>query len=188
MIKNIEHYVKKYKLLDSDFCNQTIEQLKNIEWHKHTFYNSTTGEVSDRSGDNELLYSIDRIENQNMITEKMWHHIKAYIREDLGFSWFDGWKDFSQPRWNKYDKNLKMAEHCDHISSLFEPNKIGVPILSVLGVLNDDYEGGDFVMFEDVKIELKQGDLIIFPSNFLYPHRVDPVKKGTRYSYISWAW
>jgi predicted 2-oxoglutarate/Fe(II)-dependent dioxygenase YbiX len=37
-------------------------------------------------------------------------------------------------------------------------------------------------------IPLEQGDLLIFPSNFLYPHKVQPVKKGIRYSYISFVW
>jgi predicted 2-oxoglutarate/Fe(II)-dependent dioxygenase YbiX len=43
-------------------------------------------------------------------------------------------------------------------------------------------------MFDDYEIKFKQGDVIIFPSLFLYPHKVEPVKKGTRYSYISWVW
>jgi hypothetical protein len=32
------------------------------------------------------------------------------------------------------------------------------------------------------------GDVIIFPSTFLYPHKVNEVKKGIRYSFVSWAW
>ena len=43
-------------------------------------------------------------------------------------------------------------------------------------------------MFDDYEIEFKQGDVVIFPSLFLYPHKVEPVTKGTRYSYISWVW
>ena len=43
-------------------------------------------------------------------------------------------------------------------------------------------------MFMDKKIDMKAGDLLIFPSTFMYPHRVDPVKNGTRYSYVSWTW
>ena len=37
-------------------------------------------------------------------------------------------------------------------------------------------------------VTLKKGDVIIFPSNFMYPHKVEPVTKGTRYYYISWVW
>ena len=29
--------------------------------------------------------------------------------------------------------------------------------------------------------------LIIWPSNFMFPHRVNPVIKGTRYSIVAWA-
>ena len=57
----------------------------------------------------------------------------------------------------------------------------------MLGVLNNDYEGGEFVLIDE-KIDLSKGDIIIFPSNFMYPHKVEPVTKGTRYSYISWIW
>ena len=80
-----------------------------------------------------------------------------------------------------------MALHADHIHSMFDGERKGIPILSVLGVLNDDYEGGEFVLIDE-KINLSKGDIIIFPSNFMYPHKVEPVTKGTRYSYISWIW
>jgi predicted 2-oxoglutarate/Fe(II)-dependent dioxygenase YbiX len=80
-----------------------------------------------------------------------------------------------------------MALHADHIHSMFDGERKGIPILSVLGVLNDDYEGGEFVLIDE-KIDLNKGDIIIFPSNFMYPHKVEPVTKGTRYSYISWIW
>ena len=80
-----------------------------------------------------------------------------------------------------------MALHADHIHSMFDGERKGIPILSVLGVLNDDYEGGEFVLIDE-KIDLSKGDIIIFPSNFMYPHKVEPVTKGTRYSYISWIW
>ena len=81
-----------------------------------------------------------------------------------------------------------MANHCDHIQSLFDGEKKGIPILSIIGILNDDYEGGELIMFEDKKINTKKGDLLIFPSNFLYPHQITPVTKGVRYSYVSWLW
>ena len=81
-----------------------------------------------------------------------------------------------------------MAEHCDHISSLFDGNVKGIPMLSIVGQLNDDFDGGEFVMWRDKVIPFETGDVIIFPSNFMYPHRVEPVTKGDRYSYVSWAY
>ena len=95
---------------------------------------------------------------------------------------------FSRLRFNRYDKNKLMSKHCDHIHSLFTGNIRGIPILSIIGVLNDDYRGGDFIMFDNYKIKLKAGDLILFPSNFMYPHLVKEVKEGTRYSFVSWCY
>ena len=61
-----------------------------------------------------------------------------------------------------------MKNHCDHIQTQFDGKRNGIPILSIIGILNDDYEGGDLVMFGDKKIGTKKGDLIIFPSYFLF--------------------
>jgi predicted 2-oxoglutarate/Fe(II)-dependent dioxygenase YbiX len=81
-----------------------------------------------------------------------------------------------------------MEWHCDHIHDLFDGERKGVPILSIVGVLNDDYEGGEFVMWDNEKIELSAGSVMIFPSNFMYPHAVMPVISGTRHSFVSWVW
>ena len=58
----------------------------------------------------------------------------------------------------------------------------------MIGALNDNYQGGEFIMFDDYEIKLKKGDFLLFPSVFLYPHLVKPVTKGTRYTFVSWSW
>ena len=78
--------------------------------------------------------------------------------------------------------------HCDHIHSLFDGERKGVPILSIVGALNNDYTGGEFIMWNEEKIELPAGSVMIFPSSFLYPHEVRPVITGTRYSFVQWVW
>ena len=88
----------------------------------------------------------------------------------------------------RYFPGQTMQNHCDHIHDIFDGERKGIPTLSIIGILNDDYEGGELIMFEDKKIDTKKGDLLIFPSNFLYPHKVTPVTKGVRYSYVSWVW
>ena len=44
---------------------------------------------------------------------------------------------------------------------LFTGERKGIPILSIVAVLNDDYEGGEFILFDDYEIKFKAGDLII---------------------------
>ena len=195
MEKNIEHYAKKYKFLDKKTCSQTIKELDNLvtgtNWNKefvqHTFYNSKKDESHTRSGSQELDITYAETSTNKLIMNKLRDQIYQYI-VDVGFPWFSSLDGYSQIKWNRYSENRKMALHIDHIKSLFTGEKKGVPILSCLGVLNDDYEGGELVMWDNKIIPLEQGDLLIFPSNFLYPHKVEPVTKGTRYSYVSWVW
>lgn len=53
--------------------------------------------------------------------------------------------------------------------------------------LNDDYEGGEFSLWDRRKsVKLSRGDVLFFPSNFLFPHEVQPVTAGTRYTIVTW--
>jgi hypothetical protein len=53
--------------------------------------------------------------------------------------------------------------------------------------LNEDYDGGEFGFFDrEIMIRTKAGSVIMFPSNFMYPHEIMPVESGTRYSIITW--
>jgi len=64
--------------------------------------------------------------------------------------------------------------------------------LSVILNLGGEYEGGDLVFShqnlrdELKRIKLKSGSIIFFPSNFLYPHKIEKITKGTRYSVVAW--
>ena len=63
--------------------------------------------------------------------------------------------------------------------------------LSFIFRLNNDYEGGDLVWSMNNKIfhrsKTVANSMIIWPSNFLYPHSVEPVTKGLRWSIVAWA-
>jgi len=54
-------------------------------------------------------------------------------------------------------------------------------------LLNDDYEGGEFAFFDrEIMIRGGKGSIVMFPSNFMFPHEIMPVISGTRYSIITW--
>lgn len=186
--RNSKDYVKIYKLLDEKRCAQIIEELnEGVEYTQHTFYDVSTGLSVNRSGNKELYISGSFIPSRQYVMEQIYSGLQNYM-DDMEFPWFGKWNGYENVRWNKYPTNTLMAGHCDHIHSIFDGQRKGIPILTVLGQLNEDYEGGEFVMFEDEIITLKTGEVIIFPSNFMFPHRVDEVTKGTRHSFVSWAW
>ena len=71
-------------------------------------------------------------------------------------------------------------EHTDHYDMF--PRVLSCSIL-----LNDNYEGGNFAFFKkELILNAKQGEAIVFPSNFCFPHAVLPVTKGNRHSLITW--
>jgi len=85
----------------------------------------------------------------------------------------------------KYEKGDHYVYHVDHGNTT--PRT-----LSSIFLLNNDYEGGE-VCFTDPSgneefcIDVKPSRLIVWPSNFMFPHSIKPVTKGTRYSVVSWA-
>ena len=181
------HYAKLYRGVVSDeICAKTVSEMDTLEFKEHTFYNANTNEYKPRSGSQELSMSWGNVSTKKTLNDIVDDTAFKYV-QDLNMPWFDKYQGYSHVRFNKYAENKKMALHADHIHSMFDGERKGIPILSVLGVLNDDYEGGEFVLIDE-KIDLLKGDIIIFPSNFMYPHKVEPVTKGTRYSYISWIW
>ena len=80
----------------------------------------------------------------------------------------------------KYSEGCFYVEHTDSFKA--RPRAVSCSF-----ILNDDFEGGEFAFFNrEFKYKLEKGDAIMFPSNFMYPHEVMPVTKGTRYSIITW--
>jgi predicted 2-oxoglutarate/Fe(II)-dependent dioxygenase YbiX len=190
MEKNLEFYVKTYKLIDKKTCKKIIKQIENEDWVKHIFHDPYHNNFIERSGDRELdVVHIQSDMNgmKQLVMQKIWDAYLNYI-QDLEFPWFTGWKGYTEVRFNRYKENRLMAEHCDHIHTMFDGQRKGIPIMTALGLLNDDYEGGEFIMFQDTLVPFKSGEIKIFPSCFLYPHRIESVTKGIRYSFVSWAW
>ena len=188
MDKNLKSYVKVYNnWYDKEICGQLVNDIENSIWEQHKFYDAQSRQHITRSGDKELDITYSNTDLKPYVMQRIWDGFYKYL-SDLNFTWYDGWQGFSEVRFNRYKETRLMAEHCDHITSLFQGEKKGIPTMSSLSLLNDDFEGGEFVMFGDEVIPLKAGDIMIFPSNFLYPHKVLPVTNGTRYSCVSWAW
>ena len=118
----------------------------------------------------------------SLLLYKFTEHIDRYIN------------DFKMQNFNckindiqvlKYNVGGHYRLHCDHGPT--------VPrTLSLIYFVNDDYEGGDlnFQLInteKNLQIEKKSNRLVIWPSNFMYPHGVTPIESGTRYSVVSWA-
>lgn len=189
MSLHLEDYVRTYTdLFSADFCKKIIDVIETESWQTHTFYDS----INDRNiqHEDELDVSWSKSPEKTSLQQKLWHVLEQYIIKDHAHmcEWYNGWAGYTEVRFNRYNVGTQMHIHCDHINTMFDGTRRGVPTLTILGSLNDDYEGGELLMWEQKKIHLPAGSVAIFPSSFLYPHRITPVTKGTRYSYVSWVW
>ena len=205
MKENIHDYLfHKKGFLGKDICNSALDVLSKSQWEAHDFTGYETNDPehgfgwqrevkTEHENEPEFIgftspsWDKDYAEINNIIINKLSSALTEYVRI-FGYSWFTGWNGYSVIKFLKYAESHQMAQHCDHISSLFDGNIKGIPMLSIVGQLNEGFEGGEFVMFEDEVVPFEAGDLIIFPSNFMYPHKVATVTKGARYSYVSWVY
>jgi predicted 2-oxoglutarate/Fe(II)-dependent dioxygenase YbiX len=85
----------------------------------------------------------------------------------------------------KYENTGFYTWHVDHFATI--PRT-----MSCILLLNNDYEGGNLCFRNpdgsgEWEVEVKPNRMIIWPSNFLYPHTVKSVTKGKRYSVVAWA-
>lgn len=183
---NLLDYVKKYTLLEKGEAASIISDLEDKDvWQKHTFNNPYNNHDKAISGENEPETCTTYIKAHNLLMERLWRLIQAYIN-DIASPVFDSWSGFSAPKYIKYSKNQTMARHCDHIHTLFQGGN-GVPILTIICALNDNYEGGKLMLLDE-EYSFESGEIVIFPSNFMYPHEVTPVESGIRYSFAAWVY
>jgi predicted 2-oxoglutarate/Fe(II)-dependent dioxygenase YbiX len=173
------------KRVPDAFCDIIIKYVNHINEFERK---GTMGDTEKRKLDkrNVVGYSF----NNNKITDRIFYQ---HLNNVINTNYINYKFKFPQIRTHKlkqadilkYEAGGKYDVHVDHG---FQCERT----LSVILNLNEDYEGGDFVFFyQDGKTEMKRvsckkGTVIMFPSTFLYPHAVEPITKGVRYSIVSW--
>ena len=183
MKTNLQDYIAIYKAIEPSICKQIINDFNETQWIKH-FYNDPITK-KDTTYKNDLEISYEQNKYIDYLNNKIKDCVNDYLKNIVPIPF--QLQEVSIPRFNRYQIGTNMKMHYDHIHTLFDGEKKGIPILSILGLLNYEFEGGDFLMLDSKKVQLETGDIILFPSNFLYPHAVTTVTKGTRYSFVSWG-
>lgn len=99
--------------------------------------------------------------------------------QDYGQYWGVGVQFFEAFNFVKYDgPGTHFKVHADHGPAY-------VCTISIVAYLNDDYEGGElyFPRF-DLTLKPEPGDVVIFPSTYIYEHASQPMKSGKKYSIV----
>jgi predicted 2-oxoglutarate/Fe(II)-dependent dioxygenase YbiX len=181
-------YLEK-ESIPKQICKKVVGEISSREWHKHSWGDGSSNS-SHSYEDKELSVQgitpdLEQILNQFILKSGLNYQRKysfnhARTKNIVNY--------FSSIRFNRYENDQIMRIHCDHIHAIFDGNLKGIPVLSFIMNLNADYEGADLIFWDDYKVSLGEGDILIFPSLFLFPHRVTEPTKGIRYSGVCWAW
>ena len=181
------------KIIPADICDSIIQDIETREWKPHTWYDAQNNihnseekmefDVQMTTPQLQKLLSPFVVESGRKYNQRYTYtHPSCYSR--TGQIVFD----FAPIRFNRYKPGQMMRQHQDHIHSLFDGKVRGIPALSFVFNFNDDYEGADLFFWEDTIVKLGKGDIIMFPSNWFFPHGVTEATKGKRYSGVTWAW
>ena len=178
----MKKYIGYYKnILEKKVCDDLIEYTNKMQLKPST-YSSTTGKIKnseERVKMDDVWFKegepyFKEIFNgfSDVIKNYQREHKDCRIQKHCGF------------RLNKYSEGGFMSRHVDNIHHS-HGQEYGYPQVSALLFLNDNYKGGEFIV-SDAEYNPKQGSAIIFPSNFMFHHEVKIIKKGTRYSIVTW--
>lgn len=118
---------------------------------------------------NELIKLWDDCYNRKKIAVD--HYCAKFNIHNLRY-----WEAFN---FIKYEKGDHFQYHHDHG---FSYNCT----VSLVGYINDDYAGGGLHFYhQDILYTPVAGDLVVFPSTYMYSHRAMPVDDGVKYSLVT---
>jgi predicted 2-oxoglutarate/Fe(II)-dependent dioxygenase YbiX len=181
-LKNFIHIERG--LIPKDTCKFVIDSIKNESWSSHLWSTDGTDSFSYPTKELDVLKATPSLED--ILNPLISLSVKSY-NDFIGSEKVSQVTCFSPVRFNRYQKGQTMRIHCDHIKTLFEGEVKGIPVLSIIINFNDDYKGGDLIFWDDYKVDLGEGDVVVFPSLFLFPHRIEEVTENVRYSGVAWG-
>jgi len=181
------------KIIPADLCDAVVKDIETREWRPHFWYdNGTGGSFSEETMELDIQSTTPELQRTlgNFIIEAARKYNKNYSYQHPSCIEKTGqfMTQFCPIRFNRYAPGQIMRQHHDHIYSIFDGKLKGIPVLSFILNFNDDYEGADLFFWEDTVVPLGKGDIIMFPSNWLFPHGVTEATKGKRYSAVTWGW
>lgn len=197
----MNHNIYNYLYLNrgavpKEICSDIIkisETPNYPPWAKHTWsYQDNHPDAGSKSLDkdpdvNNLYPETDNGKHNASLRNFIFANFAMYGKKNTALI-PHGATSLNSLRLNRYKVGNELAPHIDNIKTIFDGQKKGVPILSVIINLNSEYTGGEVIFNEEKEIVLGTGDVLIFPSNFLYSHQIKPILSGTRYSIVAWGY
>ena len=174
-------------LLNKDVCRELInfyEENKHMSTHESSYkYSNDSDNKLEKDNCNFLNISLLRgrpefVKPYQTILKYLrivLTRYEAYLRTSLCPVYENTFMTHTNNiRIIKYDVGQLIKDHSD-----VDTNIRGSLTIN----LNDDYEGGEFRFFGgQVKVNLSEGEAMLFPAEPVWIHGTEPITKGARYS------
>ena len=148
--------------LDADLCQQLVERAESATANK-----LPVPPAWSRGGTKTLF-------DDEELTGALWPKLAPSIAAPL-----DGWVPVGLNEHLEVTQHEKGQRFAWHTDSPYIRDHEERSLLSVLVLLNNEYEGGEISFEPDANIQAKVGQALIFPHNL--PYRSAPVKSGARF-------
>ena len=172
--------------ISTDLCDDILkEYVPTYEWKVGTVGENNVEEEI-RKCDSIFISKDSVIELNEDIRKDLDDRIFQSVSECIG-EYLNKYSDFPSNISRDSGYSLLRYKSGDYIRQHIDASGRSPRELSCSLILNDNYDGGEFAFFnQKLKFDLKRGDIIMFPSNFMFPHEVLPVTSGVRYAIITW--
>lgn len=183
--KSLDDYIVEFEdILSPELCDEILAEFANSSDWTPTYVGTGIVDRNIRNVD-QIMLSENSVIARNQIARKRLDDLvfqgaakaiqkynemfpEAKIEQDSGYQIL------------RYNEGQFYTQHTDSFKA--QPRAVSCSF-----ALNDDFDGGGFAFFNNEYFyRSKKGSALMFPSNFMYPHEILPVTKGTRYSIITW--
>ena len=185
-----DHIIHLKSFIDKDLCKQVVDELDKIKGaDKSSQYSD--GLMNDEADS----YFDPDIESLEIIKKKIFNDgIKEYAGRVRAFNWaYYNHKRFrySEMIVRRYHPDSELSYHHDDvIIEVFPqwfPKRQNIVTANIYFNDSTEYEGGDLQFAAlDKAISPSVGDVVLFPSNWMYYHKVTKVTSGNRYAGTLW--
>ena len=205
--RQVKDYVKIYdNILSESLCDEIINEYSEDEYLPAVTGNGLSPDTRNVDEISMCLPEHNNSEKRanliNLVRDGIFKIIQEYTK-DFPFFWVEMDTGLQLL---KYQTGHYYKQHIDTFRPIIDQdliNKIldlelkpedllkfhgaGQRTLSCSFQLSDDFEGGEMALWSrEYVVKIPKGSALVFPSNFMYPHEVFEITKGTRHAIVTW--
>lgn len=159
-------------------------------------------------GDGDVHKNIKKSIDSQIDTSERWRRVRNALGKELQYqlkTYFKDIESLNTSVWEPCLRSINKLEcetfqiqryqkqegrfvyHTDNDTNI-NNNKARTRIITYLWYLNDVEEGGETVVFDNIKIKPEAGKLLLFPASWMFPHKGNVPISNDKYIVTGWAY